>query len=57
MIVILFALIGAIWGGLTARKRQGNRKDIAQYAAGYAMAFVIVGMILTVILDRVLTGA
>ncbi|MBW4962866.1 apolipoprotein acyltransferase [Sulfitobacter sp. CW3] len=56
MIVIIFALIGAIWGVLAARKRQGNRKDMAQYAAGYAMAFVIVGMILTVILDRVLTG-
>ena len=56
MIVILFALIGAIWGGLTARKRQGNRKDIAQYTAGYAMAFVVVGMILTVILDRLLIG-
>jgi len=50
-------VIGAVIGGLTARKRNGNRKDIAQYAAGFAMAFIIVGMILTVVLDRVLTGA
>lgn len=57
MIVILLAVIGAFIGGLTARKRNGNRKDIAQYAAGFAMAFIIVGMILTVVLDRVLTGA
>ena len=57
MIVILLAAIGAVIGGLTARKRNGNRKDIAQYAAGFAMAFIIVGMILTVVLDRVLTGA
>ena len=57
MIVILLAVIGAVIGGLTARKLNGNRKDIAQYAAGFAMAFIIVGMILTVVLDRVLTGA
>jgi len=57
MIVILLAVIGTVIGGLTARKRNGNRKDIAQYAVGFAMAFIIVGMILTVVLDRVLTGA
>ncbi|MCX8227592.1 MAG: apolipoprotein acyltransferase [Sulfitobacter sp.] len=56
MIVIFFALIGAVWGAMTARRRQGNRKDMAQYAAGYAMAFIIVGMILTVVIDRVLFG-
>ncbi len=56
MIVLVLAICGALLGGFTARKRKGNRKDIAQYAAGYAMAFIIVGMILTVILDRVLTG-
>ena len=44
MIVILLAVIGAVIGGLTARKRNGNRKDIAQYAAGFAMAFIIVGI-------------
>lgn len=48
-------MIGAIIGGLTARKRGGNRKDIAQYAAGYGMAFLIVGMIATVLLDRALS--
>jgi hypothetical protein len=54
MIVILGALLGAIVGGITAYRRKGNRLDIAQYAAGYAMAFTVVGMILTVILDRML---
>ena len=52
MIIILGALTGAIVGGMTAYRRQGNRLDIAQYAAGYAMAFTIVSMILAVILDR-----
>lgn len=52
MIVIGLALLGIIIGGMTARKRHGNRKDIAQYAVGYGMAFLIVGMFLTVIIDR-----
>lgn len=57
MIVIILGIIGAILGGFTARKRGGNRKDIAQYAAGYAMAFMIVGMVLTVVVDRFLLAA
>lgn len=55
MIVIIAAISGALIGGLTARKRRGNKLDIAQYAAGYALAFVIVGMIVTVLIDRVLS--
>ena len=56
MIVIFLALAGALIGGFTAKKRGGNRKDIAQYAAGYAAAFTVVGMIATVVLDRLLIG-
>lgn len=55
MIVIGLALIGAIIGGLTARKRKGNKLDILQYAVGYALAFSIVGMIATVMIDRALS--
>jgi hypothetical protein len=54
MFILISALTGAIIGGLTAHRRQGNRLDIAQYAAGYAMAFTVVSMILAVILDRTL---
>ncbi|MEO0402709.1 MAG: apolipoprotein acyltransferase [Pseudomonadota bacterium] len=56
MIVILAAILGAIIGGYTARKRGGNRLDMAQYAAGYALAFVVVGLIATVLLDRGLSA-
>lgn len=52
MIVIVLGLVGALMGGFTARKRNGNRKDIAQYAVGFAMAFMVVGMVLTVFVDR-----
>ena len=55
MIVIGLAILGAIIGGMTARKRRGNRKDIAQYAAGYALAFAILGMFATVIIDRLVS--
>ncbi|MCX7559959.1 apolipoprotein acyltransferase [Sulfitobacter sp. F26204] len=56
MIVIVLGVLGAFWGGLTARKRGGNRKDIAQYAAGFAMAGMVVGIVLTVLIDRLLVA-
>ena len=55
MIALGLAFLGTFTGGITAYRRGGNRKDIAQYAAGFGMAFLIVGMILTVLLDRALT--
>tara|TARA_R110002049_G_scaffold10127_1_gene50118 strand:+ start:79285 stop:79455 length:171 start_codon:yes stop_codon:yes gene_type:complete len=55
MIAIGLAVLGALMGVVTARKRGGNRKDIAQYAAGFGIAFLVVGMIVTVLLDRALT--
>ncbi len=54
MIVILAALAGAIWGGLTARRRGGQAADIAQYAAGYAIALALAGVFVTIFLDRML---
>lgn len=55
MIVLLAAFSGALIGGYTARKRGGNRLDIAQYAAGYALAFTVIGLIATVLIDRSLS--
>lgn len=52
MIVIIAALVGAVIGGFTARRRNGNKLDIAQYAAGYGLAFIVVSMIITVMIDR-----
>lgn len=56
MIVIAAAILGVLVGGFTARKRGGNRLDILQYAAGYALAFVVVGMIATILIDRATRG-
>lgn len=55
MIVIAAALIGAILGGIAAKRRGGNKLDIAQYVAGYAMAFIVISLIATVVIDRVLS--
>ncbi|MBV7379390.1 hypothetical protein [Maritimibacter dapengensis] len=52
MIILAFALVGAVIGGITAKRRGGQRLDIAQYAAGYGMAFAIVGLFVTVFLSR-----
>ena len=55
MIVIAMALIGAGLGGMTAKRRRGNGKDIAQYMAVYALIFIIIGMFVTIIIDRIVS--
>ena len=52
MLVIGGAALGAIIGGLTAKRRGGSGLDIAQYAAGYAIALALVGMVATVVIHR-----
>jgi hypothetical protein len=52
MIVIGAALIGAVLGGLTAKKRGGGGADIAQHSAGFTIAFALVGVIATILIHR-----
>ncbi len=52
MIVFIAALIGGVIGGRIASKRGGNRLDIVQYVGIYALAFGLVGLILTLIVHR-----
>ena len=52
MIVFGAALIGAVLGGMTARKRGGAPADIAQYAAGYGIAFALIGLLVTIAIHR-----
>lgn len=56
MIVIIAIILGAFLGDLRARRAQGNLKDRLQYAAAHALAFAIVGLLATVIIDRLLRG-
>jgi len=52
MIVIGLACAGAVIGALTAKRRKGNGLDMLQYGAGYGLAFAALGMVLTVIIER-----
>jgi len=52
MIVLAALILGIGLGVLAARKRKGNRLDIAQYAAGYGIAFALLGVFLTLGLER-----
>ncbi|MGY6411165.1 MAG: hypothetical protein ACXIUV_09105 [Alkalilacustris sp.] len=54
MIVLAGLVLGAVWGGWSARKRGGNRLDIAQYAAVGGIAGGIVGLFAAIALERML---
>jgi len=52
MIVLTAAITGALLGVFQAKRRNGNRKDIAQYAVVYAMVFALVALFVTIFLLR-----
>lgn len=52
MIVIAGLVLGAILGARTALKRGGKRLDALQYAAGYGIAFALLGLFVTLFIDR-----
>ncbi|MFC4668453.1 apolipoprotein acyltransferase [Seohaeicola nanhaiensis] len=52
MLVIGGGLLGVLIGSLTAKKRGGSGADMAQYGAGYGIAFALIGMIATVVIER-----
>ena len=52
MIVITAALFGALLGALRARAHGGSRLDMAQWAAASAIALSVLGLLLTIVLER-----
>lgn len=52
MIYLTTAALAAIYGGFAARRKGGNRYDIAQYVAVWAIIGGLAGLLATVILDR-----
>lgn len=54
MIVILAVVIGAFLGWRRAGQLGGTRRDRLQYAAAFGMAFAVIGLFATVILDRII---
>jgi hypothetical protein len=52
MIILAMALIGAVVGVFQAKRRNGNRLDLWQYGGVYAILFSIVGVFLTLVIER-----
>lgn len=50
--VLLFSLAGGGYGAWIAKKRGGSRADIAQYAAGFAIAFALLGLFAAIFINR-----
>lgn len=55
MIVILTTFFGGYWGTRTAKRRHGNRKDILQFSAVYAIIGALIGLLLTLGIDNYLS--
>ncbi len=52
MIVILGMGIGALWGARNAKQRGGDRKDIAQYSVVGAIIGGLVGLFVTIGIEK-----
>lgn len=52
MFVLGGMIVGGISGAMLALKRGGTTLDAMQYAAGYGIAFAVVGLIATIALHR-----
>jgi len=54
-VIVLAGLFGgALLGAVTAKRRGGNRLDMAQYGAGYAIALGLLGLFVTIFVERML---
>lgn len=56
MFVIGGFLLGAIGGGLRAKTRGGKLADILQYGFVFGLLFALIGLFITIYLDRMLRG-
>ncbi len=52
MIVIVMALLGIFVGVTTARRHEGGRLDQLQYGAVFCIAFTLLGLFATVLVER-----
>ncbi|MBK4215548.1 hypothetical protein JJJ17_06380 [Paracoccus caeni] len=54
MIIIAAVIIGALLGWFRAGRHGGNKRDRLQYAVAFAIAFAIIALFATVIIDRMI---
>lgn len=55
MIVIAGLVLGAIFGAALAARRGGKRLDVLHYSAGFGIAFCLLGLFLTIFIERMVT--
>jgi hypothetical protein len=53
MIVYAAMILGALFGGWRAWRRKGSGLDIVQYAGVYLILFGLIGMVTTIVLQRI----
>ena len=54
MLVLIGLIVGAIIGAMTAKRRGGNRLDLLQYAGVFALIGGVIGLFVTVGVERML---
>ncbi len=54
MIVLASALVGIVLGVSMARRNGGKPMDMLQYAASLGIGFTVLGVFITILIDRVL---
>tara|TARA_R110002096_G_scaffold189191_22_gene369487 strand:- start:1442 stop:1606 length:165 start_codon:yes stop_codon:yes gene_type:complete len=54
MLVLAGLVLGVLVGAFTAKKRGGKALDMAQYAASFAIAFMLAGLFLTILAENLL---
>lgn len=52
MIWLPTMVLGALWGALYARRHGGKPKDMAQYAAVFAIGLGLLSVLLSIVIDR-----
>jgi hypothetical protein len=52
MVAIISFVLGAVIGGLLARKRGGDLKDLLQYGAVYGIVFALLALVISIVVFR-----
>lgn len=52
MAPVIGLVIGALLGAVVAKRRGGNRLDMAQYAGSFAIIFALIGLFVAIVLAR-----
>ena len=52
MLSIAGLVIGALWGGVRAKRRGGSGFDVAQYAAAHGLILAMVGLFVSIVVLR-----